>query len=148
MKPQNCTRRQFLERTTAVGAGLAISAVGCAAGMTKVVTLATPEQDGRVIVDIAQYRELDTVGGAIQILPNNGQAFILVRSDESTFRALSSVCTHLGCDVRLNRFGFRCPCHGSAFDFTGKVVTGPASEPLAAYPIVKEGDRLIVLVNS
>lgn len=145
MAPKNYTRRQFLVQ--AAGAGLAIRAVGCAAGMRSVVTLATPEQNGRVIIDMSWYSELGTVGGAIQVLPNNGQAFILVRSDESTFRALSSVCTHLGCDVRLNRFGFRCPCHGSAFDFTGKAVTGPATESLASYPVVREGNQLVVSVN-
>lgn len=147
MKSKSCTRRQFLERTTAVGAGVAISAIGCAAGMTKVVTLATPDQGGRVVVDTSQHRELDAVGGAIQIL-TGGQSFILVRSNESEFRALSAVCTHLGCEVRHNRFGFRCPCHGSAFDYTGKAITGPATESLASYPIVMEGGRLIVLVNS
>lgn len=147
MAPKRCTRRQFLEQTAAVSAGVAISAMGCAAGMTKVVTLATPEQDGGVVVDTSQYRELDAIGGAIQILTDKGQSFILVRSNESAFQALSAVCTHLGCEVRHNRFGFRCPCHGSAFDYTGKVITGPATESLVSYPIVKEGSRLVVSVN-
>lgn len=48
------------------------------------------------------------------------------------FRALSSVCTHLGCVTRF-RPGSKtiaCPCHGSRFDLNGDVLAGPAPRPL------------------
>ena len=48
------------------------------------------------------------------------------------FYAISSVCTHLGCNVRDEQGrGFSCPCHGSAFDGLGRVVRGPAPRSLA-----------------
>jgi Rieske Fe-S protein len=48
------------------------------------------------------------------------------------FYAISSVCTHLGCNVRHDQGqGFTCPCHGSAFDGLGRVVSGPAPRSLA-----------------
>lgn len=48
------------------------------------------------------------------------------------FYAISSICTHLGCNVRYeeNRERFACPCHGSVFDKLGRVVHGPAPRPL------------------
>lgn len=49
------------------------------------------------------------------------------------FYTVSSVCTHLGCNVKRAATGFECPCHGSRFDDNGRVVRGPAPAPLAWY---------------
>jgi nitrite reductase/ring-hydroxylating ferredoxin subunit len=49
------------------------------------------------------------------------------------FFAISSVCTHLGCNVKRGGPGFECPCHGSRFDENGRVVHGPAPAALAWY---------------
>ena len=46
---------------------------------------------------------------------------------------ISSVCTHLGCNVRHVGTGFECPCHGSRYDENGRVISGPAPKPLAWY---------------
>jgi cytochrome b6-f complex iron-sulfur subunit len=46
------------------------------------------------------------------------------------FFAISSICTHLGCNVKRTGVGFACPCHGSRFDNNGRVVHGPAPRPL------------------
>ena len=48
------------------------------------------------------------------------------------FRALSAVCTHLGCITRHqpDRNIIACPCHGSQFTLAGEVVAGPAPRPL------------------
>ncbi len=46
---------------------------------------------------------------------------------------INAVCTHLGCVVPWNgsKNRFICPCHGSQYDKTGKVVRGPAPLSLA-----------------
>ena len=49
------------------------------------------------------------------------------------FYTVSSVCTHLGCNVKRAATGFECPCHGSRFDENGRVVHGPAPAGLAWY---------------
>ncbi|HXK09525.1 MAG TPA: Rieske 2Fe-2S domain-containing protein [Vicinamibacteria bacterium] len=51
------------------------------------------------------------------------------------FYTVSSVCTHLGCNVKRAASGFECPCHGSRFDENGRVVQGPAPSALAWYAL-------------
>lgn len=62
---------------------------------------------------------------------------------------INSICTHLGCVVpwNVNAGKFMCPCHGSQYDATGKVVRGPAPLSLAlAHADVTEDDD-VVLTN-
>lgn len=70
----------------------------------------------------------------------DGRLFIF-RQAEGMF-AVSSVCTHLGCNVRWDeqREGFECPCHGSSFDRNGKNTTGPAPRPLKWYELTLVSD--------
>jgi cytochrome b6-f complex iron-sulfur subunit len=46
---------------------------------------------------------------------------------------INAICTHLGCVVPWNgaENKFMCPCHGSQYDETGKMVRGPAPLSLA-----------------
>lgn len=48
------------------------------------------------------------------------------------FRALSAVCTHLGCNVRWRPEDskFACPCHAGFYDANGDVISGPPPRPL------------------
>merc|ERR1719331_20172 len=60
--------------------------------------------------------------------------YLIVKEDGSIESyAINAVCTHLGCVVPWNRAAnkYICPCHGSQYDFTGKVVRGPAPLSLA-----------------
>lgn len=48
---------------------------------------------------------------------------------------VSTECTHLKCMVAWNNDekSWDCPCHGSRFTFSGKVINGPANEDLPSY---------------
>ncbi len=63
----------------------------------------------------------------------------------NSFRAASAVCTHLGCTVNLAGSGFHCPCHGSVFDQSGVVVSGPAPAPLAWFRLTLSRDGHVVI---
>ncbi len=60
--------------------------------------------------------------------------------DEKGWRAISLVCSHLGCTVEERSFGFECPCHGSRYDPNGAVVRGPASTNLNKFRVVESED--------
>ncbi len=63
--------------------------------------------------------------------------FYLVRLDDGGFLALHRECTHLGCTVpwSTSEGRFPCPCHASAFDITGAVLSPPAARPLDLHPV-------------
>lgn len=57
---------------------------------------------------------------------------------------INAICTHLGCVVPWNiaENKFKCPCHGSQYDSTGKVVRGPAPLSLALVHANVEDDKV------
>lgn len=58
------------------------------------------------------------------------------------------VCTHLGCIPRISQhkdFRWVCPCHGSTFDISGRVLKGPASKNLAIPQYDFKDDNTIIL---
>lgn len=63
------------------------------------------------------------------------------------YRALSSVCTHLGCITRYvpDENVIACPCHGSRFGLDGEVLEGPAPRPLRCLRMVlsERGEILV-----
>lgn len=61
----------------------------------------------------------------------------LARLDDGGFLAIDRECTHLGCTVPwvAEEGRFVCPCHASAFDITGDVLSPPAPRPLDIYPV-------------
>jgi len=73
-----------------------------------------------------------------------GDATYLIVDEGSTIRdyGINAVCTHLGCVVPWNKAAnkYMCPCHGSQYDQTGKVVRGPAPLSLALAHISNNND--------
>ena len=82
----------------------------------------------------------------------------LVRSVKPEIPVLEAVCTHLGCvpsfrptagapDIGASwPGGFYCPCHGSKFDFAGRVFKNvPAPTNLAVPPYQFASDSTLVI---
>jgi Rieske Fe-S protein len=73
------------------------------------------------------------------------QGFFIIHRDKQVF-ALSAICTHKGCKVRLaDDQSFYCKCHGSTFDPNGKVTKGPAVRDLPRLSVAQDrGGHLLV----
>jgi cytochrome b6-f complex iron-sulfur subunit len=73
--------------------------------------------------------------------------YIVIQGDKTIADyGINAVCTHLGCVVPWNAAEnkFKCPCHGSQYDETGKVVRGPAPLSLAlVHASVSENDTVV-----
>jgi glycine/D-amino acid oxidase-like deaminating enzyme/nitrite reductase/ring-hydroxylating ferredoxin subunit len=74
----------------------------------------------------------DLAPGEGDIVSANGKKVAGFRDDDGTLHAVSSRCTHLGCQVVFNAAErtWDCPCHASRFSVDGTVLNGPAVKPL------------------
>ena len=63
--------------------------------------------------------------------------FYLNRLADGGFLAVSRECTHLGCTVpwMADEGRFVCPCHSSAYDIRGDVLSPPAPRALDIHPV-------------
>ena len=75
------------------------------------------------------------------------KAVWVVKQANGGITAFSPLCPHLGCGYRWNSPAkqFQCPCHGSVYDMTGKVLAGPAPRPLDVLPTKVENGQLLVM---
>lgn len=72
--------------------------------------------------------------------------FYLARLADGGFLALARECTHLGCTVTWEpaQSRFLCPCHASAFDLQGDVLSPPAPRSLDLYAVSIENREVKV----
>ncbi len=64
--------------------------------------------------------------------------------DNETYVASLMKCTHRSCELNVGGGIYSCPCHGSEFSITGKVLEGPAETDLKTYPIKLDANNLYV----
>jgi nitrite reductase/ring-hydroxylating ferredoxin subunit len=77
------------------------------------------------------------------------QGFLMHRGGR--YRAVSRICTHMGCRLNYGREerALVCPCHGAEFDLQGTMITGPGGyytslPPLPRIPVRLDGDSVQV----
>lgn len=94
------------------------------AGATLAKRLLQPSE----LKDVAELRDGE---GAVMKL--GGKPVAVSRGEDGDLRAVSGVCTHMGCSVKWNsgERSWDCGCHGSRFAPTGEILHGPAAQPLA-----------------
>jgi Rieske Fe-S protein len=108
-------------------------------------------QDGRILIPVAQFPQLLKVGGCV-VGESAGMAdpLAIAREKEDRFLAVRALCTHMTCILRFNELNVTldCPCHGSTFETDGRVITGPAQQPLRSLTTRFDGTMLSVLLGS
>lgn len=157
-------RRDFLEKGTTV-----FAAAGVAAACWPFISSMNPGRD----VEAKSVATVDVGGlaaGKVETVEWQGKpVFVFHRTDEqiadmhSTQTSLDpeaddkrvikpeylvvvGVCTHLGCIPNRNGAnGWLCPCHGSLYDNSGRVIRGPAPSNLAVPPYHYDGEKKIII---
>jgi len=106
---------------------------------TSASTSAAPT--GPVLAKVADV----PMGGGKQVKdPDTGQTNWVLQLQAGQFTAVDAKCPHQGCTVAFESpsTGFTCPCHGSRFDATGKLLNGPATTGLTAVPVQVVGGEI------
>lgn len=148
------TRRKFLEKAglAAVMGSFGISFfTSCVSSEEPVDTTPPPPPtssngitvSGTTIqVNLSVQTKLAASGGWLLI----ESAKTLVANLNGTFVALTSVCTHSGCSDSWSfaNSRFTCTCHNSIFDTEGKVLQGPATQPLQVFTTLVSGNVLTI----
>jgi len=128
--------RRHLVRTLLTGAGVTALTYQGAALLRSLAPNVSDDAPTRVKLG----RPVEFPEG-IRFLPD---CRLFVVREANRFRAVSAVCTHLGCTVQAEvapegraesidarqTWRFACPCHGSRYDGDGRPVAGPAPRTL------------------
>ena len=76
---------------------------------------------------------LDNVGGAALVESVAG-VYLLSRSATNAFMAVDAICSHESCTITgADGDAYVCPCHGSRYSRTGRVLEGPAKASLRQF---------------
>ena len=140
--PADSSRRAFCVQACRATSCLALAALaeacggGGGTGPSNVPLLSTVNgtvSGSTVQVQIDSSSALAAVGGAALVRSSSG-VFLVARTGDQTFTALTSTCTHQTCTITgFDGGDYVCPCHGSRFTTSGRVVNGPAPAPLRAF---------------
>jgi len=133
------SRRSFLTKLMIV---LGVVALGECIAI--VAAFLRPRKTGAKAGDAGTIIE---AGPVEKFPPDSVKAFVrgkfyLVRLEDGGFLAISRKCTHLGCTVPWlsKEKRFSCPCHSSAFDMRGEVISPPAPRALDIYHVTIENN--------
>lgn len=128
------TRRQWIQR-------LAMSSAVYAGVFGGTASAAIPAEF--LVIDVNAFPDLVPIYGSAIISHDGGITKILINKESETdYYALDPRCPHMGCQVA--RFSIAtntntCPCHGSQFDISGRLLSGPARTNLLTYATQLEG---------
>lgn len=72
----------------------------------------------------------------------------IFRVSDTEYHALYLECTHSGCEVQPQQNFLVCPCHGSEFTHTGKVLNPPAEKDLRTFVTTQDSNNIYIQLAS
>lgn len=122
------TRREFLKLSVNTGIFLycGFSMESCSS--TRYIYLSG--DSSKLTVNKADFGENNFV---VLKHPRLSAPVYLTKKPGSEYNALLMLCTHKGCEIRPQGNYLVCPCHGSEFSDSGKVLKSPATENLRKF---------------
>jgi Rieske Fe-S protein len=140
-------RRSFIKRSCLVCAGLAAG--------TSVLTLL----EGCATAKIQKVSVVNKVISIDAALCNELQKVLVLRTDDleydvllyyvsnANYSAVLLKCTHYDNPVFVNNKEVFCPSHGSKFDYTGKVLTEPATQSLKSFKVKLDNQTIKINIS-
>jgi cytochrome b6-f complex iron-sulfur subunit len=135
-QPADQERRSFLKKV-ALSSSMVAGVLASLGALRAIVPTLTRDKSVYKIGALADY--------PINSFTFSQQAECFIFRDHQGIRAVSAICTHLGCTLEKNDDGFNCPCHGSYFNQDGKVLSGPAPRSLAWFKVGLAADGQLVV---
>ena len=136
------TRRDFM--THLAGGLVTLSVAGTWTAARALAAEARPAT-ALATLKIDEYQQLQQVGGNVVLKKTPVGDLLIVRSGESEYSAMSVVCPHLQCNVKVKSPALiQCPCHQSGYKLDGTYISGPAKSGLRRFPLTVDGGEITV----
>ncbi|HEY8445066.1 MAG TPA: FAD-dependent oxidoreductase, partial [Bacilli bacterium] len=87
------------------------------------------------------YEHLTDINvGEGRIIKFRNKQYGVYRDEDNTVYIADVACTHMGCGLLFNKIDrtYDCPCHGSKFNYDGKLISGPAKKDLRVIKITSK----------
>ncbi len=130
------TRRSFIRKVASMFAIVA----GTVAGVTLLRQLVPRLIGQKKLVKVGKSSTFP-----VDTFTYIGEHKVFIYRDHEGVKAVSAICTHLGCVLEIDEDGFICPCHGSSYDRSGEVLSGPAPRALSWFQVSKAPDGQLVI---
>lgn len=141
----NSGRRKFLQKSGAISIGVACGGLNAlVTGCSSYRYAAYTEKNGDLAVAKSDF-ELNPF--VLIRYPAFPASIYILKISEDKYSALLLECTHKRCEVKPAPELLICPCHGSEYSNTGKVLNPPAEKDLVSFPVRLDEENIYVKIN-
>ncbi len=140
-------RRKFIKNCCYTGIGLTIT--GAILQSCGSIYYATTHRKGdRLAVAKSEFwidKENNKARSFVLIKPESSEFPICIyKIKDDTYVASLLKCTHKACELNVGGGIYSCPCHGSEFSISGKVLEGPAEDDLKTFNIETDHENIYI----
>ena len=141
-------RRKFIKSCCYAAVGLPIASSllqSCGA-----IYYATSRREAnRLIIAKSEFWSLkkgEKINRSIVLVTDESSEFpiSIYKIEDDKYVASLLKCTHRGCELNVGGGIYSCPCHGSEFTMTGKLLEGPAEEDLKTFKIETDHENIYI----
>ena len=134
-------RREFIKSSAAVCFAMGVfSLEGC----LNYKSVSAEEESGKLKVKKSDFTDEKFV------LVNSTKAnapIYLSKQEDNSYMALLMLCTHKSCEVKPQGNVLVCPCHGSEFSNSGKVLKEPAEHDLKNFETSSDENYIYITLK-
>jgi len=150
-------RKEFIKTCCYAAVGIPILATTLQSCKAIHYAAITKDAANRLVVKKSEFWYIKPAGRPGGKDKKVNRAFVLVKTENMEFpvclykididvySASLLHCTHRGCELNVGGGIYSCPCHGSEFSVTGKVLEGPAIRDLKTFKTEIDDENIYIL---